>query len=369
MILTQFDPPGFLKDLDVAGLKAWSDFISDHFDAARERQRQDLSNYGPRHQFFNPMKNPPASDAVEKDIAWTAFPRIVQINSISDIGRWRTADSSRDNQDEYCEWSVRRDDTTGKITRVTFTSEGPEYWEFLAAVNPAKVLELYKTHVDSAVEMKHLFRNGKYDRRNRWNNSTVMGAMHLIQENNTLGAEIELAAGASLTRMRNGAFIKDAQELIECGRYGAGNRHSDPHIGAVVNELARTKADITLANPVGLYIAGLSVAGWATPDGSNPMEYWKITRGTEQKALRAVFEVPEDKGFVVGDIQISGKTIDFGAQIADFITIKLTGMATRVGQSIVKPLNGCVAKRADSAGLAPQKVREALTAWFGETTR
>ena len=30
------------------------------------------------------------------------------------------------------------------------------------------------------------------------------------------------------------------------------------------------------------------------------------------EALRAVYEVPPDKGFVVGDIKINGKTIDFG---------------------------------------------------------
>jgi hypothetical protein len=34
--------------------------------------------------------------------------------------------------------------------------------------------------------------------RNTWNNSIANGAMHLIQRNNTLTAEIGLAAGASL---------------------------------------------------------------------------------------------------------------------------------------------------------------------------
>lgn len=368
MPLTRFDAPGFLTDLDSAGLDAWSDFISSEFDAARERTNPRLANYGPRHQFFNPLKNAPASDAVEKDITWTAFPRIVQVSSISDIQRWRTADSGRDVQDEYCEWSVIRDNATGKITRVTFTSEGPEYWQFLAAKDPAKILELYKLHVDPRVEMKHLFTNGRYVPKNRWNNSTTMGAMHLIQANNTLTAEIELAAGASLTRKRNGAFITDEQELIECGKYGQGERHSDPHIGAVINELARAKADVTVANPVGLCIAGLSVAGWTTPDGSNPLDYWKITRGTSQKALRAVFEVPANKQFVVGDLKINGKNINFGAQIADFITIKLTGLATRIGMSTVNPLNGCV-ERADSASFLAPTVREALAIHSTISTR
>ena len=76
------------------------------------------------------------------------------------------ADSSRDNQDEYCEWSVTRDPESDKITRVTFTSEGPEYWQFLAAVSPARVVELYRQHVSPDVQQADLFRNGRYVRRN-----------------------------------------------------------------------------------------------------------------------------------------------------------------------------------------------------------
>lgn len=366
MALNRFDAPGFLTDLDEQGLQAWSDFISEALDEARERVDPELSNYGPRHQFFNPLKRVPADDSVEKDIDWTAFPRIVKINSVSDRQRWRTADSSRDAQDEYCEWSVFRDPQTDKITRVTFTSEGPEYWQFLASFQPQKVVELYRKHINSNIPEQDLFQNGKYLTRNKWNNSTTNGAMHLVQRNNTLLAEIELAAGASLVRRRaDGQFITDEQELIVCGAYGAAERHSDPHIGGQVNELARLKADISLANPIGLCISKLSVAGWETPDGSNPLDYWKITRGTLEKALRAEFEVPAAKNFVVGDIKINGKNIEFGAQIADFITIKLTGLATRIGQSVVQPFDGCVQQLAGFAAIPEAKqvfsVQQALT--------
>jgi hypothetical protein len=356
MALIRFDAPGFLTDLDGQGLQAWSDFISEAMDEARERVDQELLNYGPRHQFFNPLMQASAADAVEKDIDWAAFPRIVKIRSISDRQRWRTADSSRDVQDEYCEWSVFRDSQTDKITRVTFTSEGPEYWQFLASIRSQKVVELYQQFISPDVQEQDLFENGRYVARNKWNNSTSNGAMHLIQRNNTLLAEIELAAGASLVRLRaDGQFITDEQQLIECGAYGAPERHSDPHIGAQVNELARLKADVTLANPVGLCISKLSVTGWETPDGSNPLDYWKITRGTPEKALRAEFHVPEEKDFVVGDIKINGKNIEFGAQIADFISIKLTGLATRFGESAVKPLDGCVQKRTAMAKIAAVK--------------
>jgi hypothetical protein len=364
MSLTRFDAPGFLTDLDEIGLNAWSEFISDALDKARERSNPRLINYGPRQQFFNALKNPSDEDAVEKDVTWTAFPRIVKLQSISDVHRWRIADSSRDKQDEYCEWSVTRDPDTDKITRITFTSESPEYWQFLASVAPDKVLARYQEHISPGVRREDLFRGGQYIPRNKWNNSTTTGAMHLIQNNNTLLAEIELAAAATLTRRQSGSVLTDAQALIRCGAYGQPERHSDPHIGEVVNELAREKADVTLANPVGLCIAGISVAGWQTPDNSNPLDYWKIVRGTPEKALRAVFEVPASKNFVVGDIKISGREIQFGAQLADFITIKLTGLATRFGKSTMPPLDGCVGRKPDLAGAAIQpavRVQDSLS--------
>jgi hypothetical protein len=339
-----FDPPGFLDDLNADGKAKWHQWISDQFDRVRSADGTDqgLANYGPRLQFFNPSKTPSGPGAVEKDITWSAFPRIVELQSASDRQRWRTADASRDVQDEYCEWSVTRDAHTDKITKITFTSEGPEYWKFLAAVDRQRVLALYQEHVSPQVKASDLFPNGKYNPRNRWNNSTTTGAMHLIQQNNTLSAEIELAAAATIVREVGGQLVTDSQVLIQCGAYGQPERHSDPNIGATVNELARKMADITLANPIGLYIAGLAVGGWETPDGSNPLDYWKIARGTKEKALRAVYEVPAGKNFVVGDIKIAGRSIDFGGQVADFITIKLTGIAARIGASTVAPMTGCV---------------------------
>jgi hypothetical protein len=365
MALTRFDAPGFLDDLDQPALAEWSRWISEQLDAARDRDGGgSASHFGPRLQFFNPLRMPPAADAVTRDVDWPAFPRVIQLSAATDRQRWRAADSSRDNQDEYCEWSVTRDPETDRITRVTFTSEGPEYWQFLAAVSPDRVLALYRQHVSPDVQPGDLFKGGRYVSRNRWNNSTTNGAMHLVQRSNTLGAEIELAAAATIVRRRAGVPVTEAQALIACGAYGEARRHSDPHIGAVVNELARARHDITLANPIGLYIAGLSVAGWNTPDGSDPAGFWTITRGTRDKALRAVYEVPAERGFVVGDITIDGRKIEFGAQIADFVRIKLTGLATRLGQSVVEPMDGCVEAIAPettaAAPAAPPRVAATL---------
>jgi hypothetical protein len=352
--LTRFDPPGFLNDFNDAQRGEWSKYIFDQFEKARNAEDRSLRHHGPRLRFFNPLSSPPDADSKVLKITWTAFPRIVTLDSVSDLGRWRRADSSRDRQDEYCEWSVSRERSTGKILRVTFTTEGPEYWDTLAFENMDKILSLYQEHVSSAVRMQDLFPSGpkSYNSRNIWNSTTSEGAMHLIQNNNTLKAEIELAAAASIVRTRGGVLLTNEQELIACGKYGQANRHSDPRIGSLVNEIARQKADVTLANPVGVYIDKLSVSGWVTPDNSNPLSYWKITRGTQDYAVRAVFEVPPGQGFTVGDIRINGQVIDFGAQIADYITIKLVAVATRFGQRDVSAFPGCV-EEIGISGVAP----------------
>ena len=129
MPVDHFDPPGELSDLNDAGHKEWSNFISTAVDAAIAG-RTDHTNDSPRAQYYNLTKTDTASDAKFQEVSWIAFPRVVKLNSVSDQQRWRRAESSRDVQDEYCEWSVTRR-ADGKITRATFTCEGPEYWELI----------------------------------------------------------------------------------------------------------------------------------------------------------------------------------------------------------------------------------------------
>jgi hypothetical protein len=332
MALSQFDPPGFLDDLTAPQKKRWSDWLSNEVDK-RVKGRQ---------QFFNELRKPASSDdQALHDISWTAFPRQIKISSPSDAIRWRRADAGRDVQDEYCEWSVERN-SDGKITRVMFTSEPPEYWAALAVLNRSQIAALYQQHVNPAIREADLFSaNGDYRWRNKWNTSTSEGAMHLVQQANTLLAEVQLASDATIPRARNGKILTDERELIECALYGAIERFSDPAIGGEVNALARQGAEITLANPIGLYIAGLSVTGWKTPDNTDPHSYWKVVRGTPDKCVRAEYSVPKEAGFTVSDVTINGKPITFGSQIADFITIKLTGLATRFG-SVNQTPESCV---------------------------
>jgi hypothetical protein len=350
--LTEFSSPGNLDDLTTSQRAAWSRFLDNAF-----TERRIDGDGSTREQFFNPLGVELAADAATRDVTWSAFPKQIALSLPAGPARWRAADRSRDVQDEYCEWSVERD-AQGKVKRVTFTCEGPEYWGFLANASPDTALALYQRHVGPTVTRQDLFGpGGRYIPRNRVNSGTATGAMHLIQPNNTLLAEIELAAAATVQRERDGALLTTEQELIECSGYGAPRRHSDPHIGGEVNALARAKADVTLQDPVGLYIDGLSTAGWTTPDGADPHDFWRITRGADGFAVRAVYEV-RGADYLVGDITILGRPIQFGGQIAEHITMRLTGLAHRIGQSTAAP-RGCLTGLSGAPG--PLEVSQVLS--------
>ncbi|CAI2165411.1 2313_t:CDS:2 [Funneliformis geosporum] len=362
-ILDRFDPPAYLNDMNPDLQQEWSERVKTWTQNAIKGYPDDYTFDGLRLQYFDPTSTFTSEDAAEVDIVWTAFPNQVKKNSVTDKKRWETADSSRDVQDEYCEWSVLRDPKTGKITRVTFTCEGPEYWNLIAEKDPDKLLEMYKTIIGPAVKKEDLFgSNKKYNQKNKWNNNTNTGnIVHLIQQNNTLEAEIELGGGSSVVRVINGRVLTSEQELIKCGSYGSADRFSDPHIGATVNGFARQAADVTIRNPVAIYLNVLDTSAFDTPDKSDPDQYWKFVRGSDTHKLyvRAIYEVPAAKGFTVGDIKIGGKLIKYGAQIADFLTIRIPAVACRFGQRTVPALTGCRKPKAKSSLIA-EKSRDFL---------
>jgi hypothetical protein len=85
-----------------------------------------------------------------------------------------------------------------------------------------------------------------------------------------------------------------------------------------------------------------------------------IPSQTSQKPVRAIYEVPAGRNFAVGDITIYGRPIRFGAQIVDFITMKLTGLATRIGASVHPPIAGCKQRKAQP-GLGAPDVAAAIS--------
>jgi hypothetical protein len=389
-LVRRFAPPGYLPDFaPIPGqLDAWHNAVSSWFDASINQDRP-LVNGG-TFQFFNPATFDPAGIAIEQAITWNAFPKellrqfgreraLKEADSLwtldryySDLGNVAIDRAKYPQlfqvlfrpQDEYCEWHVERDSLTGKILRVTFTSEPPEYWFALfgesAPGDPNQfpgdrnvVLNRYREFVSPAVQPNDLLATtdivapngtyatkGHYNPYNKWN--TTHGIVHLGAPPNSLTAEIQLGADATvLRRDGRGRLLVEPEALICCARYGGPDRNSDPTIGAAVNALSRLGAFVTLANPVGLYMDHIDLAGWQAPDGQGVESCVRTVRGMPQMIERLVVEVPSERGFAVGDITIGGEPIDYGGQIAECITVKLTGIAHISNEKIANAPVAC----------------------------
>ncbi|PRQ02673.1 hypothetical protein [Enhygromyxa salina] len=366
--LKTFDPPANQNDFTAAetqleaALRArWSSNINMFTESV-------LQNKPAPTQYFNPLTTDIPDQATEAVIRWTAFPaRISKTFSFKgERTQWSYADNGppasenyeplgpRGWQDEYCEWSVTRNDA-GKITKVSFTCENREYWYTLWDISPEVVLRLYQQLVGPQVEPQDLYSRDEvgnpiinaetgrpaYNGHNKWNSTTTEGVVHLISAPNALSAEISLAGQATILRKDStGEPITDPAGLITCSNYGIADRNSDPHIGASVNSLVRgsdglgSGMRVSLSNPVGLYIQTPNFNQYSLPSsapaGAQPSDCWSILRGHARGSgeaidyiLHAVFEVPEEWGFTVSDITINGFNIDFGAQITETFHIAL----------------------------------------------
>lgn len=333
-ILERFDAPGRIVEPTDDARQAWSRKVKSIFGGV----------VGDFHQFYDPTDTDTPADAKPAPVGWPAFPATLLRGATTEQGRWRRADD-RQRQDEYCEWSVDRD-TDGKIARVTFSTEVPELWEHIAAQDPDRLLALYHEFVDERARLDDLFRGDLYVRANKWNCSVDGRLAHLIQGNNTLEAAVRLAAEATVRRVdAQGRPVTDQQILVRCAGLGNEFRFSDPRIAAAVNNAAGTGAEITLENPVGLYLDGLETSGMVTPhkgpDRKDPAEFWTIERGDADHAVRASFMVPPELDFKVGDIELDGRPIAFGAQLADRVTVRLTAVVKAAERE--PQIEGCVA--------------------------
>ena len=395
-LLQRFDPPAFMPDFNVipGQLEAWHRAVSAWFDAVVEIERQTI---GVTPQYFNPATFDPGGIAVEQAIGWNAFPkellrrygreRAMQLadtlwphewyrNPPVDPGLAPGIDTSAISaiyyrpQEEYCEWRVSRDPITNKIVRITFTSEPPEYWQALFGVVPGdgipdaefpgdteRLVELYKELVGQDVRLEDLVapvdlvnasgglvtKKGQYNIYNKWN--TTHGIVHLCSPPNSLVAEIQLGGDAAVLRDDpQGRRLVEPDALICYAAYGGPNRNSDPTIGGAVNALARLGAYVTLKNPVGLYMEHIDLSGWTAPDGGDVSEFIHIVRGTPGMIERLVIEAPPWRSVTVGDLLIAGVPIRYGGQVAECITVKLTGVAHILPKPAKTPSVGPLAR-------------------------
>lgn len=325
-ILDRFSTPAGLGELDARGRAAWSDRVKAIYAA-----------HAPGHpQFFNPTETDTPTDAPRAPVVWPAFPARLLPDATSEQERWSRADGRRREQDEYCEWSVERDDA-GKLTRVTFTTEVPEYWQLLAEHDPDQLVALYREFVAPDAQLDELFVDGRYQPANVYNGATTGRLAHLIQASNNLDAAVALVAQATILRAHeDGTLVVAPKELVDCGRLGVSARRSDPRIAREVNAAAADGDEVSLADPAGLYLDGFLSAGLTTPDAGDAHDFWTIERGDAAHAVRARFEVPGERGFVVGDILDRGRPLAFGAQLADRVGVRATALV-KPGAHVPRP--------------------------------
>jgi hypothetical protein len=312
-------PPADPKDRTPAFEQAWDKAVKDSF--ARFT--------GEFPQFYDPTADDAPTNPGVAIARWPAFPRQLLRPATSGGPRWKVADENRSLQDEYCEWVVERDGDL--VTAVTFTTEVPEYWEQLARANKARFRELYNRTLGVDVDPDDLLTEDGFFPQNDANFGNPERIAHLAQDANSLDAAVQLAAEATVLRERNEERVTDQQDLVCCGALGEPLRGSDPQIAIKVNRQAAAGAEISLQNPVGLYIDRFRSNGIESPDGTDASEFWHIERGTEEHTLRARFEV-RGKPYQVGDLTVEGRRIEFGAQLAGRVIVRITALAANAGK-------------------------------------
>ncbi|KNG87654.1 hypothetical protein ANOM_004148 [Aspergillus nomiae NRRL 13137] len=254
-------------------------------------------------------------------------------------------DSSRVVQDEYLEWSVSRGPRkyTGDIYSVTFSAEGPEYWQLLASFQKGDFLKLtrdFNSGFTSQMSDSDFFltdpmtKNEVYNPGNQWNLLSITGTIaHLIQAKNTLSAGIDIGVQARVIRKDDqGNVIEDKDDLINCSKYGNPGRNSDPTIGKAINDLACKGASLTVAEPAALYIRNFD-----TRNFQFHVFQWQRGDISTKHGLRIKFEVPKDrldkhgKPLLVSNIYDTRTKwhIKYGAQFADYFTMGISAMGVK----------------------------------------
>ena len=322
MPLARFDTPGSRRDAPTgsAFYDQWHTFVNGEIGPG-------TAGTGGVGEFYNPTIKD-VNLVGERALVWMGFPRRVMVQQRDNRREaFRLADEftigDRRRQEEYLEWRAVK--TGGKITKVTFTTEVPEYWERLFQTEPDVVVALYRQLTgNTSIVQADLMSGGTYNRNNAWNTTRGMIHLRVDQLANTLNAALGLARG-SATIGTGGAHYPDNYEMQHGTSQAPTN--ADPRVTMDTNTLVRKNLAVTARDPVGLYIAGWDDTGWTKPDGTPVGNYWRVIRGAPGAALRVEYEVPASEGFVVGDIQIGGRPVEFGGQIAEHLTVMIVGIA------------------------------------------
>jgi hypothetical protein len=261
----------------------------------------------------------PDTSPTLNSIPWLAFPRTASAS-------FEEIDSNRFRfQDEYVEW--RTETQAGQVTRVTFTTEFPEYYEALAAMgvdaliagireviseaNPTTV-ELFGQNFNPETATGEA-RAGQFRfnlENNPWNNGEK-GILCLTQGFNTMNALFNLVAECAIPKPGDSSDV--------CGAVGGAcgpGRNSDPVICKASQDLARSSRALSLLDPVGIKITrlrGIWKINNQQVDINDPIDNqgaWIVSRN----GRRAVLDVT--KGVTIGD-----EIITTGTQVATALEV------------------------------------------------
>lgn len=255
----------------------------------------------------------PGTAAAQTAIGWDAYPLSHGDETDADIDARRFT-----LQDEYVEWQVERG-AGGAVARITFTTEFPEYYQALAAVGQAAVVDgikaLYPAAAPTAAELfgpaapaqlaDPVFRAGAFGARlrsNPWNNG-AKGILCLGQPANTLGALFGLVDQCAIPR-----------PLVPVGSVCGGgfcvrDRDSDPKVCAAAQAVVRAGDAVTLADPVGVVINQLggvwTKGGAPVADVNADPTIWTVSRNGRRAVLTVTPGLTVDGGPVVSGAQVA----------------------------------------------------------------
>lgn len=253
-------------------------------------------------------------------VSWLAFPRSV-------TGTPEQIDSQRfAKQDEYVEWRVQRR-PDGSISRVTFCTEFPEYYEALAAQGLAALQAGVADVTGSQPTAAELFGPGfnpagasklarqrqlrKFAESNPWN-SGDSDILFLTQQFNTLGALFNLLGHCGI---ENTAVPANAV-CDNVGGFCGSNRNSDPLVCVAAQDLRRNRRAFSLADPAGIRI--LRLDGIWKLNGQqidiNKHAVWSITRNGRRAVLNVTPQLTMGDDVITSGAQVSTR-LKVGADV------------------------------------------------------
>ncbi|WP_416666012.1 hypothetical protein [Egbenema bharatensis] len=268
------------------------------------------------------FENLPTGTSRIDSLPWRAFP-ITASASDDEIDqdrlRW---------QDEYVEWRVEKS-ATGQVTKVTFTTEFPEYYQALARISvDALIAGIQDTIPEAEPTLEELFGSGfnpeiangearaqqfrRHLPNNPWNNGEK-GILCLTQRFNTVNALFHLVDQCAIAR----AGIPSGSVCGAVGGACGAGRNSDPVICQAAQNTVRASRALSLVDPAGIWIKELTglwrIDGDVVDinDSTQNQGVWVISR----KGRRAVLDLTK------AEVTLGGDRITSGAEVANDLQV------------------------------------------------